>query len=50
MDRREWRRTCGTNKYLCVEKKRIFVYKYDSFVGFIGDALVEAQEYYGVGP
>jgi hypothetical protein len=22
------------------------VYKYDSFVGFIGDALVEAQECY----
>jgi hypothetical protein len=36
----------GRNKYLCA-KERIFVYKYDSFVGFIGDVLVEAQECYG---
>ena len=37
----------GTNKYHCVQKKkRIFEYKYVSFIGFIGDALVEAQECY----
>jgi hypothetical protein len=34
----------GTKKYLCVQKKRIFVYKLDSFVGFIGDEPVHAQE------
>jgi hypothetical protein len=27
-------------------KKRIFVYKLDSFVGFIGDEQVHAQECY----
>jgi hypothetical protein len=30
---------------LCA-KKRIFVYKLDSFVGFIGDQQVHAQECY----
>jgi hypothetical protein len=37
----------GTKKYLCVPKKRISVYKLDSFVGFIGDEQVHAQECYG---
>jgi hypothetical protein len=43
----------GTKKYLCVQKrgslcakKRIFVYKFDSFEGFIGDEQVHAQECY----
>jgi hypothetical protein len=35
----------GTKKYLCI-KKRIFVYKLDSFVGFIGDEQLHAQECY----
>jgi hypothetical protein len=35
----------GTKKYLCA-KKRIFVYKLVSFVGFIGDEQVHAQECY----
>jgi hypothetical protein len=37
----------GTKKYLCVQKERIFVYKLDSFVGFIGDEQLHAQECYG---
>jgi hypothetical protein len=35
----------GTNKYLCMQKKDLCV-QIRSFVGFIGDALVEAQECY----
>jgi hypothetical protein len=34
-----------TKKYLYA-KKRIFVYKLDSFVGFIGDEQVHFQECY----
>jgi hypothetical protein len=35
----------GSKKYLCVQKVS-FVYKLDSFVGFIGDEQVHAQECY----
>jgi hypothetical protein len=37
----------GTKKYLLCAKKRIFVYKLDFFVCFIGDEQVHAQECYG---
>jgi hypothetical protein len=48
MARREWGRTCRNQKGSLCAKKRIFVYKVDSFVGFIGDEQVHAQECYGV--
>jgi hypothetical protein len=43
------RELVGTKKYLCMQK-RIFVYKLDSFVGFIGDEHVHAQECYVLKP
>jgi hypothetical protein len=46
MARREWGRTCRNQKVSLCAKERIFVYKLDSFVGFIGDEQLHAQECY----
>jgi hypothetical protein len=46
MARREWGRTCRNYKVSLCANKRIFVYKLDSFVGFIGNEQVHAQECY----
>jgi hypothetical protein len=39
-------RTCRNQKLSLCAKERIFVYKLDSFVGFIGDEQLHAQECY----
>jgi hypothetical protein len=44
MARREWERTCRNQNVSLCAKERIFVYKLDSFVGFIGDEQLHAQE------
>jgi hypothetical protein len=46
MARREWGRTCRNQNVSLCAKERIFVYKLDSFVGFIGDEQLHAQECY----
>jgi hypothetical protein len=48
MARREWGRTCKNQKVSLCAKERIFGYKLDSFVGFIGDEQLHAQECYAV--
>jgi hypothetical protein len=40
-------RTCRTIKVSLCAKNKIFVYKLDSFLGFIGDEQVHGQESYG---
>jgi hypothetical protein len=46
MARREWGRTCRNQNVSLCAKERIFVYKVDFFVGFIGDEQLHAQECY----